>query len=87
MSEEHKVTDRRSAFPEHSHSGDGYVEIYGGMTLIEYYAGQAMQGMLACGVLFEESGRTQAVNVAHWAFVMAEEMCREIERRGKTECH
>jgi len=67
----------KPAFPHESHN-----EIFSGMSLLEYYAGLAMQSIILgnkadCSV----TGENGSIGLSKDAFVVAEAMVKESEKR------
>ena len=66
------MTDR--AFPSTFHNGWGEPEK--GMTLRDYFAAKAMQGLLACDI---ECGPDNVQSIAKSAYIMADAMLKARE--------
>lgn len=69
------INDGGPAFPHFKFSENGKVEIcpQGGMTLRDYLAGQAMQGLIASGKLPED---TTSNSLAEFSYSNADAMLR-----------
>ncbi len=69
------------AFPVVSESGVGHAAAFRGMTLRDWFAGQALAGMLAASP--SETGlqaRSNALKAAVWAYEFADAMIEEREK-------
>lgn len=74
------------AFPsEYNHPNDGY-ESYHGLTKLEYFAGQAMQGICANSTALDELARETendptkiSFHLAKSSILMAKELIKQLE--------
>lgn len=68
--------------PEAAHPGAFPPDVAKGMTLLDYFAAKAMQGMLSNAKFPDKSGVIDGDKVAVYAYVMAEAMLAERNRRN-----
>lgn len=76
-----EIKDGGPAFPSHGTMGEVN---YQGMSLRDWFAGMAMQGLLAAPVgKVVDPARANETDIAREAFILAEAMIAEMTKRGK----